>query len=475
MTGYNKTSPSDIVKDVNKLGLRPDIAGQAEELMKQVEYPVVFWMDAETDKNYAALHPGNPTQFWITVKPQTEQRELERIVLANLYKQVQLRKRYLVAMPTQEYEDLLNKNNDSNQVKRCQELIGKINAFASSLECEMYLAQFGIETSEAVREEMFQDKLKNLKKHVAIQQKKFGWQWYPEGAVQNIIDFGFYARFNDRYRYHLEKWVAKIKPKAVAEKYLSDMDRIQNLIKDAYKQYTGDNGEDCVNSIRREVVSIFELQDKVCVKAVNAQHKTEYIAGAPINIYSFVPDGYPHEELVLKCIQNANECLGLYREVINLDTSHPTARVTVSYDKGSNLYSYGNRADGYYILIFTDVILKLSKMVDENSTDEIIEIIRKNKGDIYVRDKLMKYAMFFIILHEYGHILHGDCDHLTESESRENRREKEQRADEFAVRNLPAVVRFQYRGESGYEFMAHNVYDCAFMAVAKKIALALRK
>ena len=97
------TDQSIIIKDVYKLNIRKEIAEQAENLINQVEYPVLFWVNAETDKNYAALHPRNRNQFLITIKSGTVQSEVERIVLANLYKQVQLRKRYMVVMPNQSY------------------------------------------------------------------------------------------------------------------------------------------------------------------------------------------------------------------------------------------------------------------------------------------------------------------------------------------------------------------------------------
>jgi hypothetical protein len=114
-----------IIKDVYKLNISKWIAELASQLIEQVEYPVVFLIN----------------QFWITIKYGTEQIEVERIVLANLYKQVQLRKRYMAVMPEKTYLATLVCKKDGAALERLRSLQNKVAAFTSSLECEMYLGQ----------------------------------------------------------------------------------------------------------------------------------------------------------------------------------------------------------------------------------------------------------------------------------------------------------------------------------------------
>ena len=85
---------SCIIKDIRRLALREEITQRALELMDQIDKPVVLWVNAETDKNYISKHNNNPNQLWITIRANTTEEETERIILSNLYKAVQMRRRY---------------------------------------------------------------------------------------------------------------------------------------------------------------------------------------------------------------------------------------------------------------------------------------------------------------------------------------------------------------------------------------------
>lgn len=470
----SNTDQSIIIKDVYKLNIRKEIAEQAENLINQVEYPVIFWVNAETDKNYAALHPHNRNQFWITIKSDTIQSEVERIVLANLYKQVQLRKRYLVVMPNKNYLSTLISTNDIQAQERLRELQNKLNAFTSSLECEMYLAKYGISTDWNVRENGFLDRKQKLEEYLEIKRKQPVFRWYREGEVQNLIDYGFYARFEQRYEYHLTKLINKIKPKLVATQYLDNIRRVKSLITEAYSRYTGDNGEDVINWMREELVGYFHLESMLCVEAVDSRHAREMIHDRYVDIYTFVPEEYSQEELVLQSCRSVNECLGLFREKVFLDTHFPFASVAVSYDTGRNISSFVSTEKKYYILLYVDFLSELEQKVRQYRPNEIASEIQNVKGDAYVRQKLMKYALFFITLHEYAHILHGDCDHLEKDEPVSDRNRKEELADRFANENFSQIINYQYRLLSQREFFEYIMEDKVLQVEAKSIALSMR-
>lgn len=470
----SNTDQSIIIKDVYKLNIGKEIAEQAENLINQVEYPVLFWVNAETDKNYAALHPLNRNQFWITIKSDTVQSEVERIVLANLYKQVQLRKRYLVAMPNKNYLSTLISTNDIQAQERLRELQNKVNAFTSSLECEMYLAKHGISTDWNVRENGFWDRKQKLEEYLEIKRKQPAFRWYREGEVQNLIDYGFYARFEQRYEYHLTKLIKKINPKVVSEHYLNDIQWVKSLITEAYSRYTGDNGEDVINWMREELIRYFHLESMLCVEAVDSRHARKMIHDRYVDIYTFVPEEYPQEELVLQSCRSVNECLGLFREKVFLDTHFPFASVAVSYDTGRNISSFVSTEKKYYILLYVDFLSELEQMIRQYRPNEIVSEIQNVKGDAYVRQKLMKYALFFVTLHEYAHILHGDCDHLVKDEPVSDRNRKEELADRFANENFSQIINYQYRLLSQREFFEYIMEDRVLQVEAKSIALSMR-
>lgn len=303
---------SVLIKDVHKLNIRKEVAERAEQLINLVEYPVVFWINAETDNNYAAIHPENRNQFWITIKSGTVQCEVERIVLANLYKQVQLRKRYMIAMPQKEYLSTLIAKNNIKAQERLRQLQNKINSFTSSLECEMYLAQYGISTENCVRENGFSDRKQKLEEYIDIQRKQPTFTWYREVAVQNLIDYGFYERLERRYEYHLTKLVNRIKPKPVAEQYLRDIEKIKVLITEAYAQYTGDNGDAVISWMLEELIKYFHLDSMLCIENVDTRRARKMVHNRLIEIYTFVQRNYRKKSWFCKVVgmsMNVWDCL----------------------------------------------------------------------------------------------------------------------------------------------------------------------
>ena len=92
----------------------------------------------------------------------------------------------------------------------------------------------------------------------------------------------------------------------------------------------------------------------------------------------------------------------------------------------------------------------------------------------YVIEKLFKYALFYITLHEYAHILNGDCDKSDINESEQERLEKEQKADEYAEAILNSILMLQYRAVEQREFLQNAFDDTILAEKAKEIATSLR-
>jgi hypothetical protein len=193
-----------------------------------------------------------------------------------------------------------------------------------------------------------------------------------------------------------------------------------------------------------------------------------------IDIYTFVPEEYPQEKLVLQSCRVVNECLGLFRESIMFDDSYPFAAVAVSYDMGNNISTFVSTKKQYYILLYLDFLNKLEQKVSIYELDERCVVIENMRGNAYVHQKLMKYALFFITLHEYAHILNGDCDKIVENEPVEDRNKKERLADKFADENLDKVLPLQYRELSLREVLIYKMEDDVLAMEARKIAISMR-
>lgn len=467
---YN-TTDGEIIKDVYKTGIRTQIADIANELINQIEYPIVFWIDSPLDKNCAGNHDVNINQFWITVKKGTSLQERERIILKNLYMGVQKRRRYLHAMPKIVYADK-KKNNCF-----CS-LVQKINVISSNLECDYFLEKYGITTDEAETEFYYNDRVNKLKEYIHMQKRMPEFVWYNEVFCFNAIDYALYSRKNDKYKNELFGLVKKITPRNRAYDMLKLINKIVLLMDNAYSRFSDGKTEETVNNMRVDLVEILQLNDLIDVVPVDSYQDIKILNDRQIKMYSFVPEDCEKEALMIKSFRYINECLGLVRECAKHNDYNelPYSKVAVSFDDESNVSSFARLNDNnvieYYILIYSSFALRLWNTIASSS---MVEAIKKSKLKEYVVEKLFKYALFYITLHEYAHILNGDCDKAVENDTFQQRLCKENRADKYADEHINFILCFQYRNLGQKEFYRHMIEDTALLEKAKRIVILLRK
>lgn len=469
-----KAIDGDLIKDVYKTGLRTEIVDIANKLIKQIEYPVVFWLDSPLDRNYAANHSININQFWITVKKGTSLQERERIILKNLYMGVQRRKRYLYAIPKIVYTN--KKKNDC----LCS-LAEKINVISSNLECDFFLEKYGITTDETETQFYYNDRIKKLTEYIEKQKKPGGFVWYDEVFFCNAIDYAFYSRKNDEYKNELFSLVKKTKPRFRAYKMIEHINEITSLIDNAYNGFNNENGAEIVNGMRRDLVELLGLNKLIDIVSVDSFQNIKTLNRNQIKMYSFVPEDSENESLMIKSFRYINECLGLVRECADNDNyfSLPCSKVAISYDGENNMSSFARLNDEniveYYILIYSSFASRLwNKIITMDCSDSSVKAIEKNMSKAYVIEKLFKYALFYITLHEYAHILNGDCDKSDINESEQERLEKEQKADEYADLTVSKILNYQYRAVEYLEMCQCEFEDMVLIKQARDIAKSLR-
>lgn len=176
----------------------------------------------------------------------------------------------------------------------------------------------------------------------------------------------------------------------------------------------------------------------------------------------------------MQSCRDVNECLGLFRELVGFDNKYPFAAVAISSNPGQNISTFVSSEKQYYILLYVDFLLRLEQAIHQYSPSKKATEILEMKGDAYVRRKLIKYALFFITLHEYAHVLNGDCDCLQEAESVSERAKKEKLADEFADKYLNWIIIYQYRLLTPKECYEYSKEDRVIQMEAKSIALSMR-
>lgn len=464
----------DLIKDVYNIGIRTEIADIANELIKQIEYPVVFWLDSPLEKNYAANHSININQFWITVKKGTSLQERERIILKNLYMGVQRRKRYLYAIPKIVYTD--KKRNDC-----LRSLAEKINVISSNLECDFFLEKYGITTDETETQFYYNDRIKKLTEYINMQKRMPEFVWYDEVFFFNAIDYAFYSRKNDEYKNELFSLVKKTKPRFRAYKMIELINEITSLIDNAYNGFNNENSAEIVNGMRVELVKLLNLKDCIKIVPVDSYQEIKTLNSKQIRILTFVPEDCENEALMIKSFRYINECLGLVRECANDEKyfSLPCSKVAISYDGESNMSSFARLNDEniveYYILIYSSFASRLwNKIITMDCSDSSVKAIEKNMLKAYVIEKLFKYALFYITLHEYAHILNGDCDNSDINESEQERLEKEQKADEYADLTVSKILNYQYRAVEYLEMCQCEFEDMVLIKQAIETAKSLR-
>ena len=469
-----KAIDGDLIKDVYKTGIRTEIADIANELIKQIEYPVVFWLDSPLDRNYAANHSININQFWITVKKGTSLQERERIILKNLYMGVQRRKRYLYAIPKIVYTN--KKKNDC----LCS-LAEKINVISSNLECDFFLEKYGITTDETETQFYYNDRIKKLTEYIEKQKKPGGFVWYDEVFFFNAIDYAFYSRKNDEYKNELFSLVKKTNPRDRAYDMVKLINKIVLLMDNVYSRFSDGNAEKIVNNMRAELVKLLNLNDYIEIVPVDSYQEIKTLNSKQIRILTFVPEDCENEALMIKSFRYINECLGLVRECADNEKyfSLPCSKVAISYDGESNMSSFARLNDKnvieYYILIYSSLALRLwNKIITMDCSDSSVKAIEKNMSKAYVIEKLFKYALFYTTLHEYAHILNGDCDKSDINESEQERLEKEQKADEYADLTVSKILNYQYRAVEYLEMCQCEFEDMVLLKQAREISKSLR-
>lgn len=372
-----KAIDGDLIKDVYKTGLRTEIADIANELIKQIEYPVVFWLDSPLDRNYAANHSININQFWITVKKGTSLQERERIILKNLYMGVQRRRRYLCAVPKIVYSN--KKRNDC-----LRSLAEKINVISSNLECDFFLEKYGITTDETETQFYYNDRIKKLTEYIEKQKKPGGFVWYDEVFFFNAIDYAFYSRKNDEYKNELFSLVKKTKPRFRAYKMIEHINEITSLIDNAYNGFNNENSAEIVNGMRVELVKLLNLNDYIKIIPVDSYQEIKTLNSKQIRILTFVPEDSENEALMIKSFRYINECLGLVRECADNGNyfSLPCSKVAISYDGESNMSSFARLNDEniveYYILIYSSFASRLwNKIITMDCSESSVKTSKK--------------------------------------------------------------------------------------------------
>jgi len=387
------------------LDLQQQAKALADELAERIDLPVVYLVNSEHALNYAGRHARHHNQYWVTVKPQTDQNEYERIILSNLYRGVEERKRILRAHPHREYlQGFQNAAKSEERIKAYFQLIDRVNAVVSTVDAELFLKPKGYEVSERQKQIQLSDRLRRLREYLAIQAKQPLFRWYPEIELGNLLDYARIASWGKAYADQLTRKLCKIKPHGVAMQYLSRLNRLTTLLQSVEQQTDNEPAE----WLLPQIGEILGLSDKVTFSrelAFVGSFRLENGTVAPQ--CSLVPEGIEDEELMLCGMRNVNEALVLLQEYLAFyrNTEAPDVITNLILDGSVNAYANGTHEDGYYISVTAGLFRFLRASLAQAEFMDLPDCSAETK------QLLEKFAIYYITAHEYAHILGGDCDH----------------------------------------------------------------
>lgn len=449
-----ESNESIVIRDVKLLGLGNNAERLAEELIDMIDMPVVFEINSHKDKNYAGRHPLHHNQFWVIVRKQNEKSEYERIILSNLYRGIQERKRLLRSTCADIYiNKLMAIKEKAVREKRIEiycELVGKVNALATTVDAEIFMKTYGIETSSKVKQNQFEDRRNRLQDYLRKQKGILKLHWYPELELHNIIDYSRIAYWNDLYHKEIAHLLGKTYPKTKAIWYVKTLNKMVEMLKSVYEIHKKTPEMDVVSYIIEKTCEIVGLKNIIDIKYEYAM-KDLYVLknGEQASVYSFVPEGISNEKTLIKTIKHINEGILLLQDfyVYIEERIMPDVHVNLIDSRVCAAYADGNAQNGYFISFTTGML----EFIDKSIKTIDIDSLKLNQmiialGEDEIKNRIYRYALYFVAAHEYAHILNNDCDNSdVEIHIRE---EREARADKYAYDMMRKVLFMQYRPEN---------------------------
>lgn len=440
-----------VIRCIDHLDISAEAKHLATELVAQIDMPIVFLIDHDLDKQYASRSQVHHNQFWVLANHQQEQSEYERILLSNIYRGLQTRKRLLHPIPSIEYENSLNQiKNHKLQVEHRNlyyELLRKISALVTTIDAEQFLKPKGFEVSEKQKQWLYSNRISLLDEYLEIQRQRPLFSWHWEVEYMNILDYSRIALFHPDFYQGIVSRLKKIRPISAANRCINRLSLMISMIKTAEKKYNSDPQEDVANWMTQEIINIMQIDNMLILDCEYVLSGCFYFKdGSHADIYSFIPDDFQNHDIMIKGLRYVNEGILLLQEYYATFSNRnlPDIHANLIYSSRQNAYA-NVLADNSYISITSGILSEIMNSMPEEINNVPLQYL-KMIGEQEACRRLEKYAIFYITAHEYAHIINGDCmeaEHYQDTWDLINKRETA--ADNFARNTLKKILLFQYR------------------------------
>lgn len=468
----------NVIRFIDYLDISDNAKRIAHELAEQIDMPVVFLIDHDFDKQMAIRHSLHHNEFWVLANHMPEHSEYERVILSNLYRGIQTRKRQLHLAPSPTYENELNslKNSEvrTERMKYYYELLNAIHALVTTIDAEQYLKARGIFVSPSQREWLFKDRIAKLDEYLTMQRKYSGYIAYPEVELHQLTDYSRIASFDPNYLRALIARLRKIQPFIVAQRCIKRLTRLMEAIKDAEEKYSTQSSDSVPDWLTQEIVRILYLEDKVVFQRDYAFFGEHPIASnATADTYSFVPCDWENSAVLIRAMRHVNECISLLQSQNNGFYEGTIPEVHANIIRSEYINAYADKlGDSYYLSFSAGLLQTVIDSTDSFDINRIPQAIVNAFGEAEIRKRISKYCIYYIAAHEYAHVINKDCEPSASSSIPD---EKEAKADQKACSMLKAALPFQHRPDprqSPYEQYKHWQLEMTTIPIVLNIALA---
>lgn len=422
----------ELIRDIDRLPVSKETMVLIKELVAQIDMPVVFWIDYPGKVSETARQRGMHNQFWVTVQPQKEKAEFERILLHHMLRGVMQTQRFPAINGKSEFIRLIAGTPDNDKMRG---LCGKINAWVTTAFCHEFFRPYGISTSDAT----WNRKIDYLKRKA---RRLYPLDLRNPETISFILDLSSVACVSPGYL----KIAQRIAGKTGTQQYVSALKvkikQIVEIIQRMSKEYTVENATKLMETVFTDVMNAFSLEDKFQIEYQYIMQNDDIPIKGVERIYSYVPESIEDKAYYIRAIKEINAALVLLQEyLINFDNGI-VADFHVNLADGDEIQAFANgtKEIGYFISVTRPMLIKLGEYAQSAPVPAEVYDMKLDDESTF-RKRLYKCLLIGVFFHEYGHIYNGDCDHP----DRLPKEEKEAEADNFALDSFRKSCVLQYR------------------------------
>lgn len=436
-----------LIRDVDRLDISPKAKHAAKELIELIDMPVVFDLKAPGNKSMAGRMPGKHNQFWVTVVSNMDRFERERIILAHLFRGVTDTLRFPSISFNPDFLAKIQRKRDHSKEEQYKGFIRFINSFVSTIICEAFLIPYGLKTGMSVRKRKQMNILYKLKNYASKANMKRSGTKYITLVMEMANQCRICANFEDE----IHSSIKKDYPYQVAQQLLRDIESVKEYIQNLFHTFSKDNSAECMKGFYQFLLDGFKLGDKLCILypfAYKVNDREEMEKEEITEAFSFVPEDIGDSNFFLKCIRYANTAIVLAQEYYHYlkGKELPDVHIFLAVGKKANAYAQSSPHQGNSIIISDSLFRSLKKMADDCDTDD--------KDITGYRERRLKLSVFLVTLHEFAHIINGDCKTDLYQDW-----QQETKADLDAKNMLNQIIPFQFRpGDSPIDYSSVKAF-----------------